>query len=85
MYHRRVPEAVMVTFVEARLGTFFAVQPRNNAQQGRSSSPFFLGRPDSRSRFLHIYVFLLITQEMVSSPFLEPSVLVRSLVLADRV
>jgi len=34
-----------VTFVEAILGTFFAAQRRNNAQQGRSDPAFFLVGP----------------------------------------
>jgi hypothetical protein len=46
--------------------------PRNNAQQARRDSAYFIVRPAADQGPSH-YVFLLITQEMASSPFPQPS------------
>jgi len=56
---------------------------RNNAQQTRRDSAYFSVQLQPIKVPAH-YAFLLITDEMASSPLLQPALNIRSLVLEDR-
>jgi hypothetical protein len=57
---------------------------RNNAQQTRRDSAYFSVQLQPIKVPAH-YAFLLITQEMASSPLPEPAGDVRGLIMNDRV